>query len=148
MQLAKSKQSALILSAIIVLSFTITTAIVDLLIPYLISGDIHTIVEKPENLARPGNILGLLVFLAVVILVLIAIGAFWLYRFFGERHYGQRSALRWALFGVTFALLMQALDLVFQGRLAILKGILQFLCVFGAYFLVRLLIPLTKPGDR
>ena len=148
MQLAKSKQSALILSTVIVLSFTITTAVVDLLIPYLISGDIQTIVENPESLAQPGSILGLLAFLAIVILVLIAIGAYWLYRFFGERHYGRRSAVRWALFGISFALLVQALDLVFQGRLAILKGITQFLSIFGAYFLARWLIPLGKIDDR
>ncbi len=148
MQLPKSKKSALILSTVIILSFTITTAIVDILIPYLVSGDISTIVENPEYLARPGSILGLLVFLAIIILVLIAIGAFWLYRFFGERHYGRRSAPRWALFGITFALLMQAMDLIFQGQMAILKGILQFLCIFAAYFLARLVIPLGKTNGR
>jgi hypothetical protein len=52
--------------------------------------------------------------------------------------------LRWGLFGISFALLMQALDLIFQGRLALLKGILQFLSIFPAYFLARLLVPLES----
>ena len=141
MQPTKSKKSALILSTIAVLSFTITSAGIDILIPYLINRDIHTIVENPEVLSRPGDVLALLMILVTLLAILIAIVAFWLYRFFGERHYGRRAALRWALFGFTFAVWLHTLGWIFQDRLAILKGILQFLGVFATYFLTRKLIP-------
>lgn len=143
MQLSKSKKSAFILSALVVLSFALTTAVVDILVPFLLSRDITTIVENPENLSKPGSILGLIFFLVFILAILTAIGAFWLYRFFGERHYGRGAALRWAIFGISFALLLQAFDLIFQDRLAILKVILQFLSVFAAYFLARALIPIN-----
>ena len=144
MQLTKSKKSAFILSAILVLSFAITTATADILIPYLFSGDITAIVENPETISQSGSILGLLFFLIIVLSIMIVIGAFWLYRFFGERHFGQRGALRWALFGITFALLMQGFDLIFRDRLEILKFILQFLSIFAAYFITRALVPMER----
>ena len=86
-------------------------------------------------------VLALLMILVTLLAILIAIVAFWLYRFFGERHYGRRAALRWALFGFTFAVWLHTLGWIFQDRLAILKGILQFLGVFATYFLTRKLIP-------
>ena len=147
MLLQKNIKSAVILSTIIVLSFTLTTAITDILIPYLLNGDISSIVADPQSLAEPGNLIGLGTFVTAILLILIAIGAFWLYRFFGERYYGPRGAIRWALFGITFALLMQAFDLIFQGNLPIIKGILQFLSVFGAYFLTRWIVPM-EPSDK
>ncbi len=141
MDLRKGKKSALILSSITVLSFTLVTAILELLVPYLVSGDITRIIANPDSLSRPGNFLALVIFLLLLLGVMIAIGAYWLYRFFGDRHFGPRSALRWSIFGATFALLIQGWEWIFAGRLAILRAILQFVSIFGAYFLSRALIP-------
>jgi hypothetical protein len=149
MQLTRSKKSALILSAVAVLSFTLTTALIDLLIPYLARRDTGAVLGNPAALSKPENLLAFFIFLAMLVGVLIAIGAFWLYRFFGERHYGPRGALRWALFGCFFALWIQALDWIFQGQLALLRYILQFLGIFATYFLTRALVPFeNKKGDR
>ena len=148
MQLLKSKKSALILATIVVLSFSLTMAIFEILMPYWLNGSANSIVADPERLSQPGSLVGLSVFLIAILLILIFIGAFWLYRFFGERYYGRRGALRWALFGVMFALLMQGFDLIFGENLPVIKGVLQFLSVFGAFFLSRLLLPIGTQSQK
>ena len=143
MQLNKNKKSAIVLSVIIVLSFSLTTAIVDILVPVLFSDSYeYVVVRNTDTAPEPENIFGIAILIFLILIVLITIGAFWLYRFFGESHYGQRSAFRWSLFGIIFALLLQVFDLIFQENLPIIQGILQFLSVFAAYFISRFIIPL------
>lgn len=146
--LNKSKKSALVLSCIAVLSFSITGALLYLLIPYLISGDVRVLVENPGALDSPGEIAALTAVIAALLLVLIGIGAFWLYRFFGERYYGGRGALRWALFGALFALLLKLPDWLLPQRLRLLGDLLRFLGLFAAFFLARWLVPIERrPQD-
>jgi len=143
MQLEKNKKSAIVLSVIIVLSFSLTTAIIDIVVPVIISDSYeYGLLSNTDRGSALENILGITLLISIILIVLITIGALWLYRFFGERHYGQRSAFRWSLFGIFFALLLQAFDLIFQENLPVIKGILQFLSVFPAYFISRFIIPL------
>lgn len=144
MRLKKSKRSAIILSGIIVISFALTSAILNLVIPFLVTGDIHVLVANPESLSQSANLLGLVLFIVFVLAVLTGIGAFWLYRFFGERYYGVRSAIRWAIFGFIFALLIKAPDWVISQDLWLLKGLAQLCGLFAAFFLARWLIPMQR----
>jgi len=64
---AKSKQSALLLSAITVLSFAATSAVLNLLLPYWLSGGIRAVVANPESLSQPGSLLVLLLFLVIIL---------------------------------------------------------------------------------
>ena len=142
--LAKSKLSALVLSAITVLVLGLVSALVNILIPYLMSGDLHTIVAQPESLDEPSEFTALLVVVALLLLILIAVGAFWLYRFFGERYYGPRGALRWALFGAIFAVCLKAPDWFLAYNLRSLGDALRILGLFLAFFLARWIVPFEK----
>jgi hypothetical protein len=138
----KSKQRALELSAVTVLSFSATGAILNILLPYWLSGDIRTVVANPESLAQPGSLLVLLLFLVIILGVMVALGAFWLYRFFGEAHFGERAPLRWALIGVLFAIFLKLPDWLLPAGWGILRGVLQLSGLLAAYFLARWLVPL------
>ncbi len=141
---SKTKQSALLLSAITVLSFSVTGAFLNILLPYWISGDIRTVVANPETLSQPGSLLVLLLFLVIILGLLIALGAFWLYRFFGEDQFRRRAKLRWALFGLLFAIFLKLPDWLLPAGWGILRGILQFAGLFVAYFLARWIAPLRQ----
>ena len=140
--LAKSKTNAFVLSAIAVLSFGATGVVVNILIPYLLSGDLRIVIERPENLRTPGDVAVMVGLVVLLLLMLAAIGAIWLYRFFGERYYGVRGALRWSLFGIIFALLLRLPDWLLPDSLHLLGSFLGILGLFVAFFLARWLVPL------
>lgn len=106
--LEKNKKSAILLSAITVLSFSTVNAIGNILIPYLTTGNLQVVIAHPENLRQPSNLIALILILGSLLLALVLIGAYWLDRFFGEKYFGVRGAFRWALFGALFALFMMA----------------------------------------
>jgi uncharacterized BrkB/YihY/UPF0761 family membrane protein len=142
--LAKSKRNAFMLSALTVLVFGFTSALVNILIPYLLSGDLHTIVAHPESLDEPTEIIVMFVFVILLLSILTAIWAFWLYRFFGECYYGLRGALRWALFASIFAVFLKVPDWLLPGNLRPLGDVLRILSLFTAFFLARGLVSLKK----
>jgi len=141
----KSRKSALRLSAAAVLSFTVTSAVVNILLPYLLTGDAHTIIENPERLSQPSQVLALTGILSLFLLILIGLGAFWLYRFFGEAYYGPYGVARWAVFGALLALLLKLPDwLASEGLWLVVKYAIWILSPFIAFFLARWLIPLKR----
>jgi hypothetical protein len=142
-KLSKSWSSAVIMSSITVLSFCLVSAIENMLLPYLLTGDLQKIIAKPEKLNDTASLLALALFLVVVMLILIGIGAFWLYRYFGEAYYGLRGAFRWVLFGIFFAVLLQVPAWLFP-KLPILKYIWQLLSLFVSFGLSRWFIPITR----
>lgn len=148
MKLEKNKRSAVILSGVTVLSFSITSAILNLLIPILATGDIGLVAAGSEGLSQPGSAPGLALFIAALLILLTGIGAFWLYQFFGERYYGPRSAPRWAVFGILFALFLKLPDWLFPPELWLLKGLVQLAGLFAAFFLARWLIPFQRATVR
>lgn len=149
MNLEKSKRSALVLSAVTVLTFSVIDAILNLLIPYIQSRDIHTIVADPESMNNPGSVLGVIIFFLILLTALTAIGAFWLYRFFGENYFGERSLQRCALFGFLFALFLELPEWFIPSSWGIIRVLLQFLGLFAAFFLARRLIPLSfQPSEK
>lgn len=141
---AKSKHSALTLSAITVLSFAFTGTILNILLPYLLSGNIHTVIANPDSLAQPGNLLVLLLLLAIILGLMVALGAFWLYRYFGEAYFGENARLRWMLFGVLFAIFLKLPDWLLPASPVIFRGVLQLAGLFAAYFLMLVVIPLKR----
>ncbi len=142
--LKKNKKSAVIISAITVLSFAIVNAVENILVPYLITGNIQAVIANPENLAEPANLIALAIILSLLLIVMILIGAYWLHRFFGEKYFGARGASRWALFGVLFAILMMAPEWFLPLDWRLLINLLKFVSVFIAFFISRKLIPLTE----
>jgi len=140
----KSKSRAVLLSLYTVLSFSITSALLNIFLPYWLSGDIHTIVANPESLAQPGSLLVLIIFLVSLLGIMVALGAFWLYRFFGSAHFAERAPLRWALFGALFALFLKLPEWGLPDKWGILRAILQFAGLFIAYFLARVIVPLKR----
>lgn len=144
MTLAKSKSSAVILSALTVISFAILDGVLNILIPYWLTGDIHSIIANPDSLRQPGSLLGLIAFLIIILLLMIAIGAYWLYRFFGSKYFGPRGAFRWVIFGTLFALFLKLPDWLFSTNLWPLKLLFQFVGLFIAFFLARWIIPLQN----
>lgn len=142
--LKKNKKSAVIISAITVFSFALVNAVENILVPYLMTGDIQAVIANPETLAQPANLIALILVLSLLLLVMILIGAYWLYRFFGEKYFGARGASRWALFGVLFAILMMAPEWFLPLDWRLLINLLKFVSVFIAFFISRKLIPLTE----
>lgn len=140
--LKKSKKSAIILSAIAVLSFSIVNAIENILVPYLITGNLQTIVSNPEELTQPANLVALVAILAALLIIMIFIGSYWLYRFFGEKYYGVRGAIRWAVFGSLFAIFMMAPEWILPDQWRIIINLLKFSSVFVAFFISRKIVPL------
>ncbi|MFM8322965.1 MAG: hypothetical protein ACKOC5_18805 [Chloroflexota bacterium] len=145
--LPRSRQSALWLSLAAVLAFSLTSAILNLLLPYLLTGDVHSLVERPEALQQPGGLLSLVLVLLVVEVVLALIGWLWIYRYFGERYYGQRGLVFWALFGLLLALLLKLPDYLPGGGPAALTGAWRAISAFPAFFLARRLAGI-RPGHK
>ena len=145
--LSKSPKGAILLSAIGVIAFALTSAVLNLLLPYLLTGDVHVIIAQPERLRQPGELLVLVGILGFFLLLLIALAAFWLYRFFGEAYYGPRGAVRWALFGALLALLLKLPDWLIPEGLRFIRDILWILSAFIAFFLARWLVPLKQKDD-
>lgn len=144
-RLNKSKSSAVILSTLVVLVVVITSAVLNMLIPYWITGDIHTVIAKPENLSDPVQAGALIGVLALIYLLMVGIGAYWLHRFFGEAYFGVRGAWRWMLFGLFFALLSQVAIWQFPDN-AVMDWAWPMVSAIGAFFLARWAIPLKKKG--
>lgn len=144
--LVKSRKSAILLSAFGVISFAFTSAVLNILLPYLLTGDVHVIIAQPERLQQPGELLALVGILGFFLMLLIALAAFWLYRFFGEAYYGPRGAARWALFGALLALLLKLPDWLLPDSMSLVREILWILSAFIAFFIARWLVPLVKDG--
>jgi len=143
----KTRKSALLLSAAAVISFAATSAVLNILLPYLLTGDVRTVIEYPERLTQPGQFLALVGILSLFLLILIGLGAFWLYRFFGEAYYGPRSAARWAVFGALLALLLQLPNWLPPDSLRLVKYAVWILSPFIAFFLARRLLPLKRENS-
>jgi hypothetical protein len=141
---SKSRKSAIQLSAAAVLSFAVTSAVVNILLPYLLTGDVQAIIERPDRLSQPGQVLALVGILNIFILILIGLGAFWLYRFFGEGYYGPHGAARWALFGALLALLLKLPDWLLPESLWLLRDAIWILSPFIAFFIARWLVPIKQ----
>lgn len=146
--LSRTPRGALLLSAAGVLTFTAVSAILNLLIPFWLTGDIHAIVEDPGRLNDPGSLLALGIIFLAALAALIALGAYWLYRYFGPAYYGSRGAVRWALFGGIFAVLVKLPDWFLPQSWWLLNSILLFLSVFAAFFTARWLVPIQKHPGR
>jgi hypothetical protein len=145
MNLAKSKSSAVIISAMTVISFTITEGVLNILLPYWLTGDIHSIIANPDSLRQLGSVMGLIAFVGIILVLMIALGAYWLYRFFGPAYFGERGAFRWALFGSLFAIFLKLPDWLFPTELWLLIGLFQFIGLLAAFFLARRIIPIRGP---
>jgi hypothetical protein len=145
--LNKSVRGAVLLSAIGVLAFALTSAALNLLLPYLLTGDVHVVIAQPERLQQPGQLLALAGILGFFLFVLVALMAFWLYRFFGQAYYGPRGAIRWALFGVLLALLLKLPDWLVPEGLRLVRDILWIVSPFIAFFIARWLVPLKPKSD-
>jgi hypothetical protein len=142
--LLKSWKGAFLMSAVAVLSFTAASAVMNILLPYLLTGDVRVIIENPERLSNPGDVLTLALILLIAFLFLIALGAYWLYRFFGPAYYGPRGAARWALFGALLAVLLKLPDWLLPNDWLLAKYAIWILSAFIAFFLARWLVPLKK----
>ncbi len=140
--LQKTKKSAIVMSAITVLSFSIVNAAENILVPYLITGNLQMIVANPEELTQPANLIALVSILATLLIIMILIGSYWLYRFFGEKYYGVRGAIRWAVFGSLFAIFIMAPEWILPDHWRIVINLLKFFSVFVAFFISRKMIPL------
>jgi hypothetical protein len=146
-RLVKSKSSALILSALTSLVFASVSATLNILLPFWLTGDVHSVIASPENLSEPGQVAALIGILFCLFVMLVGIGAAWLYRFFGEAYFGSRGAWRWMLFGLSFALLSQVGIWLFPEN-NWMDWIWPIGSVVGAFFLSRWVIPLKKKAGE
>jgi hypothetical protein len=140
----KSRKSALLLSAAAVLAFTVTSALLNILLPYLLTGDARTVIQNPERLTQPSQLIALAAILALFLLLMTGLGAFWLYRFFGEAYYGPHGAARWAIFGALLAVFLKLPDWLFAGSLRWVEYAVWIISPFLAFFAARWLLPLGK----
>ena len=130
------------MSAITVLSFSIVNATENILVPYLITGNLQAIVANPEELTQSANLIALIAILATLLIIMILIGSYWLYRFFGEKYYGVRGAIRWAVFGSLFAIFIMTPEWILPDQWRIVINLLKFLSVFVAFFISRKIVSL------
>ena len=142
--LQKSKRSALVLSLITVASFSLMTAVMDIALPYWLTGDITTIVSQPELLSQPDQLAGLFIFITFMLALLVLVGWVWLYKFFSEEYFGRRGALHWALFGGLLGLFIALPGLLFGERWPLLQQILRYASPFPAFFLARYLTGIKR----
>jgi hypothetical protein len=98
-------------------------------------------------LNEPAEILTLLIILALLFAILVAIWAYWLYRYFGEAYYGARGSFRWIIFGAVLALLVRTQTWLLPEMGMLLRSAWLFVSIFLAYGLARLLIPLAHPQN-
>jgi hypothetical protein len=143
----KSRKSAFLLSAAAVFSFAATSAVVNILLSYLLTGDVRAVIENPERLSQPGQLLLLAGILSLFLLILVGLGTFWLYRFFGEAYYGPLGAARWALFGALLALLLKLPDWLFSEGFRLVNYAIWIVSPFVAFFVARWLVPLKRTAD-
>lgn len=142
--LRKGILSAVVMSAAAVLAFSVVGALVNIGVPYWLSGDLSSIVADPDSFTTPGEIQALVEIVGFLELAMIVLGAIWLYRFFGESYYGGRGLARWALFGALFALLLKLPDWLLPSNWWIASLIWKFACVFPSFFLARKAIPVKR----
>jgi hypothetical protein len=145
MNYPKSKRRALSLSAITVFSFAITGAALNLLLPYWRGENLQTLITNPERLAQPGSLLPLFFTMLLILGLMTGLGAFWLFRFFGDAYFGSRAPLRWALFGILFAFFLKLPDWFFPANPGVFRAIIQLAGLFAAFFVARWLVPINKP---
>ena len=108
------------------------------------TGKPTAIVQKPQNLSTPAEILTLVILLIIIVGGLITIGTYWLYKFFGEDYFSARSLLRWIFFGMLFAIFMKSSDYILNENLIIIKNLVRLASVFAAFFVSRIALPLEK----
>lgn len=140
----KTKWRAIWLAGCAVGGFTLTSALLNIVLPFLRSRDLYTIVANPEALRDPGNIAALAGTFLLLEGALIGMGAFWLYRFFGERYFDRLAAWRWALFAMLFALWLQLPTWWLPNLVWWLAWLYRFGGVFATFFLARRLLPLSS----
>ena len=128
----KSKKNALLISALTLLSFTLSAAVIDFL-PGLVQG--QPLVSQDANLPA---IAGLLVFL---FLAGTGLFAFFLYSYFGEAYFGRRGVLRWALFGCIFGALIGLPALFNAPEIVCLPLLWGLVSMLPAFFAARWIIP-------
>ena len=135
--LTKSKFSAVILSLIAVLTFSIMGVFLNLLASMLILNRANPAVHPSwqtlslENIFIPTGII------VVLLIILTVIGAIWIYKYFGERYYGKRGALHWSFFGFILAVLVKLPTWILADRLWLLKYTWLAVSPFVAFFLAR-----------
>lgn len=135
--LQKSKRSALILSVLAVLCFALMTALMDIALPYWLTGDATAIVSDPNLLSQPNQLSGLVIFLIVMLALLTLVGWAWINKAFGEDYYGRKGAWHWAMYGGLLGLFIALPHLLLQDRLDFLQHMWRYASPFPAFFLAR-----------
>ena len=130
--LAKSRKSAFIMGSIFIL-----TAFVTSVVGTTVFSNTDSLVSQESVRNTP-----LLGWLALVFLLLLAVGmvATFIYNQ-DESHFGPQGAVRWAIAGVIYALLIMGISLLFsrlegQAFAKVLEDILQLLAMGVAYLIV------------
>jgi len=136
----KNKQTSWLLSTVIVLSFTFTSAILNIIVTPLLGG---------ENFFSGQNVdyKSLLIFatiILIVILLLISLFAFWLYKFFSDAYFDEYAIKRWGIFGFLFALFLQISVWFLHNKFPVFQFLLGIVFLLLAFFIARKIYPLNK----
>jgi hypothetical protein len=130
--LAKSKKSAFVMGSIFVLTTVVVSAV----------GDAVFLSEDPLIGQESERGAPFLSWLALAFVLLLAVGAMAVFAYEqGESHFGSQGAIRWAIAGVVYALLMQGVSLLlsrFEGQTfdGVVKNILQLVVIGLSYWVV------------
>lgn len=136
----KNKKTSWMLSAVIVLSFSLTNAILNIVIPPLLGGEKIFLGQEPA-------ISSLFVYTLLIlgtILLLISLIAFWLYKYFGDAYFDRYAVRRWGTFGFLFAVFIQIPFWIIGNRFPIFQFLIGIISLLLAFFIARKIFPLNK----
>ena len=137
---SKTPKSATICGSIVVISFSITSGILNILVPPLTN---ELSLLNYQNVPLQSILIYILI-VSLLLLILIALISYWIYKFFGESYFDKYMNFRWGTFGILTALFIQIPIWLFQDHLPIIRLGLQILGIFLAFGISRTLFPIKK----
>ena len=138
---SKTPKSATICGIVVVLSFSITSGILNILVPSLIKD--HSLINY-QNLPLQSILIYILI-VSLLLLIFIALASYWIYKFFGKSYFDEYMNFRWGTFGILTALFIQIPIWLFHDHLPIIRFGFQILGIFLAFGISRMFFPIKKP---
>jgi uncharacterized membrane protein len=137
--LAKTRRGALIMAGMAFLSYALTDLLISVGIYYRTTGTLPPLQEEFPNIPQ---FFGTYAVLIIAVLVVVGVEGLLIYFLFGEAYFGRRGALRWSLFGMTYALISQGYQSFANDWPFVIKTISELIVVVVTYVVALKLVPL------
>ncbi len=129
----------MIMAGIASLSYALTDLLISLGVYYRTTGTLPPLQEEIQNIPQ---FFGTYALLVIALLVAVAVGGLLINFLFEGAYFGRRGALRWGLFGMTYALVSQGYQSFANDWPFPIKTISELILVAIAYVVALKLVPL------